>query len=156
MAIREARETLNWGKSVQCTPEGGSFVTPGIHQMDKFDPKSAYQRNVIFCPDMCIYEYDALDEAIASVNDTDAALSVSFLGDRSVIDDRRHLINVPNILVNLPTVEVEATLPLAGRFAGGLYRFHGPALALYLCLPQVVQDDDVSREIVRAWPWPLK
>jgi aldehyde dehydrogenase (NAD+) len=156
MALREAKETLNPGKSVSRTGEGGSFVTPGVHYMEKFDPKSAYQRNVIFCPDLCIYEYDALDDAIANVNDTDAALSVSFIGDGQIINDRRHLIRAPNVLVNLPTVEVEATLPLAGRFTGGLYRFHGPALALYLCLPQVVQEDEVSQSIVANWPWPKK
>ncbi len=156
MALREAKETVNLGRSIDRGSPGGSFVTPGVHWMDKFDSKSAYQRNVIFCPDVCVYEFDQLDEAITQANDTDAALSLSFFGDSQLIEDRRHLIKAPNVLVNLPTVESEATLPLAGRFTGGLYRFHGPALALYLCLPQVVLEDAKAQSIVSAWPWPQK
>ncbi|MEZ4743634.1 MAG: aldehyde dehydrogenase family protein [Bdellovibrionota bacterium] len=152
MAHRAAKKTILWGKSLELD-EGGSFVSPGIHLMEHYDSSNAYQENVIFCPDLSIYEYDVLDEAITDINDTKSSLALSFIGERHIIDEKRHQVNAPNILVNLPTVEVESTLPLAGRFSTGISRFHGPAMALYLCLPQIVQDDDVSRAIVNDWPY---
>jgi acyl-CoA reductase-like NAD-dependent aldehyde dehydrogenase len=153
MANREAKDTLLWGKALE-SDNSGYFVTPSIHYLDQFDNGSAYQGNVLFSPNVAIYEYDVLDEAIDKINTTDAALSVSFIGDPHIITKRKHQFLAPNLLVNLPTVENEVTLPLAGRLQSGHHRFFGAAVALYLCYPQVLcQNQDLVEEI-RQWPWP--
>jgi len=153
MANREAKETLLWGKALESNAKG-FFVSPGIHLMERFDNSTAYQGNVLFGPDIAIYEYDTLEDAIGKVNTTDATFAVSFMGDPKVIEPRRRMVLAPNLLVNLPTVEIEATLPLAGRLQSGHHRYHGPGIALYLCYPQVLQNDDAARSIVASWPWP--
>jgi acyl-CoA reductase-like NAD-dependent aldehyde dehydrogenase len=122
--------------------------------MDSFDAGSAYQSNVLFCPDIAIYKYDTLDSAIECINGTDATMAVSFIGDPEVLEARRDHFHAPNLLSNLPTVEVDATLPLAGRLHSGGHRFHGPGIALYLCYPQVVQVDAEAQKAVATWPWP--
>jgi acyl-CoA reductase-like NAD-dependent aldehyde dehydrogenase len=153
MAARESKQNYIWGKAI----EGGGngyFVRPGIHYLDSFDPQSAYQGNVLFSPDLALYGYDRLEQAIEMCNSTDAALAVSFIGDPDVVKKRREQFLAPNILVNRPTVEFEATLPLAGRLQSGHHRYHSAGIALYLCYPQVVQLPDDNEEMLSKWPWP--
>lgn len=152
MANREAAKTLLWGRSVESESKG-YFVTPSLHYLTKFDNSTAYQGNVLFSPNVAIYDYDVLDQAIEQINTTDAAFAVSFLGDPSVIEARRHLVLAPNLLVNTPTAEMEATLPLAGRLQSGHHRFHGPGIALYLCYPQTLSNDPEAEALIRSWPW---
>jgi acyl-CoA reductase-like NAD-dependent aldehyde dehydrogenase len=136
MANRESEKTLLWGRTVEGLP--GNFVTPGLHYLSRFDNASAYQGKVLFSPDVAVYDYDVLETAIEQIKTTDAAFAVSFIGDPEIIEARRHLFLAPNLLVNMPTAETEATLPLAGRLQSGHHRFHGPGIALYLCYPQVL------------------
>ncbi len=153
MAGRESEKTLLWGKAIENL--AGNFVTPGLHYVGKFDNSSAYQGNVLFSPDVAIYDYDVLDTAIEQINTTDAAFAVSFIGDPDVLRDRRHLFLAPNLLVNQPTVEMDTTLPLAGRLQSGHHRYHGPGIALYLCYPQVMALGGDNEAKIRSWPWPL-
>ena len=153
MASREAKRSPLWGKTLESNSKG-FFVSPGVHIVEKFDESSSYQSNVLFCPDIAIYEYDTLDGAIDSINATDATMAVSFVGDPKVLEARRDSFHAPNLLSNLPTVEIDATLPLAGRLHSGGYRYHGPGIALYLSYPQVVQIDETAQKTVGTWPWP--
>jgi succinylglutamic semialdehyde dehydrogenase len=151
MANRES-ETLVWGKVIESEAHG-NFVAPGVHYLKKFDNQTAYQGNVLFSPDVAIYDYDVLDDAIDCINTTDAAFGVSFIGDPEIIKSRRDLFLAPNLFVNIPTVETEATVPLAGRLQSGHHRFHGPGMVLYLCYPQVLSNDPVIESAIKDWPW---
>ena len=153
MANRESEKTLLWGQAIEEIPTG-NFVTPSLHYLGKFDNQSAYQGNVLFSPDVAIYDYDVLDNAIDQINTTDAAFAVSFIGDPEILADRRHLFLAPNLLINQPTVEMETTLPLAGRLHSGHHRYHGAGIALYLCYPQVMAKGGEAEAEIRAWPWP--
>jgi acyl-CoA reductase-like NAD-dependent aldehyde dehydrogenase len=153
MANRESEKTLLWGKAIETLPKG-NFVSPSLHYVTKFDDSSAYQGNVLFSPDVAIYDYDVLDTAIEQINTTDAAFAVSFIGDPDVLEARRHLFLAPNLLVNQPTAEMETTLPLAGRLQSGHHRYHGPGIALYLCYPQVLAHGGTAEAQIRDWPWP--
>ena len=137
MARREAKKSLATGKKIPEFREG-NFVMPGIHLMKQFDASSSYQSNVVFAPDIAIHEYDQVNDAIEAVNATDAAFVLSFFGDPAVIQEWRHHLLPPNVVLNGPTTEYEANLPLAGRLQSGHHRFHGTALALYLSYPQVI------------------
>ena len=152
MANREA-ETLLWGRAVEGLA-GGYFVTPSVHYVKHFDNTTAYQGNVLFSPNIAIYDYDVLDTAIEQINTTDAAFAVSFVGDPEVLKARRSLFLAPNLMCNMPTVEMQVTLPLAGRLQSGHHRYHGPGVALYLCFPQVLTQDTASEQLIRSWPWP--
>lgn len=151
MANRES-ETLIWGK-VKESESAGNFVTPGVHLVKKFDNKTAYQGNVLFSPDIAVYDYDVLDDAIDCINTTDAAYGVSFIGDPEIITSRRDLFLAPNLFVNTPTVEMDAATPLAGRLQSGHHRFHGPGIVLYLCYPQVLSSDSKNEALIKSWPW---
>jgi succinylglutamic semialdehyde dehydrogenase len=151
MARREAKRTISTGKKIS-ELRGGHFVTPGIHLMKQFDPASAYQSNVIFSPDIAIYEYTELDQAIEAVNSTDAAFAMSFAGDPEIIRNWRHHLLPPNVILNGPTTEQEIQLPLAGRLQSGHHRFHGAALALYLSYPQVIHSHGQAMdEYIATW-----
>ncbi len=153
MANRESEQTLLWGKVIEGQGKG-NFVSPSLHYVSKFDNNGAYQSNVLFSPDVAIYDYDVLDQAIEQINTTDAAFAVSFIGDPEVLKARRHLFLAPNLLVNIPTVEIDATLPLAGRLQSGHHRYHGPGIALYLCYPQVMSHSSEVEDLIKSWPWP--
>lgn len=142
MAHREAISTPIWGKVVEPNRLRGHFVAPGVHLFQEVDPRSAYQSNVLFCPDLAIYPYDTLDNAIQQTNATDAPFVVSFVGDRAAISDRRHHLRAPNIVINGPTTESDTSLPLGGRGQSGHHRFTGPGLGFSLTWPQALVERD--------------
>lgn len=136
MAHRDAEETLVWGRELE-NGHGGFFVSPGIHLMKEFDLSSAYQNNTLFSPDLAVYSYDVLNDAFDCLNSAGDCQSVAFFGDAKILRERSHLIRAANLMVNSPTTEEGITLPLAGAgLAGGVQRYHGPGLALYLSYPQ--------------------
>lgn len=153
MAGREAKETLLRGKSVEGMGSG-FFVSPGIHLMETVDPVSAYQSNVLFSPDLAIYEYDTLDNAIAQANATDAPFVLSFIGDPQVVEARRALIHAPNVICNAPTIELEASTTLSGRGHSGNFKFNGPGITAHLTYPQVIRQNPMDHKILATWPWP--
>ncbi len=151
MAHRDAKTTLRWGKAIE-TGTNGYFVTPGIHLMADFDPNSAYQSNVLFCPDLAIYEYDVLENAFAMMNTTDAPFATAFIGDAEILTSRTRQLVAPNILLNMPTVEYEAMMPLAGRWQSGEHRYNNAALALLLSYPKVIISQYQGSGPLKAWP----
>lgn len=153
MANRESEKTLLWGRVLE-TENLGNFVTPSLHYLDRFDNHNSYQGNVLFSPDVAIYDFDQLDTAIDCINTTDAAFAVAFIGDPTVIEERRYRFLAPNLLVNKPTVELDVALPLAGRLQSGHHRFHGASTALYLCYPQVIDVSEAEQNLIKSWPWP--
>jgi acyl-CoA reductase-like NAD-dependent aldehyde dehydrogenase len=136
MAHRDAARTLLWGKTIEGAP--GFHVTPSVHYVTKFDNASAYQGNVLFAPDVAVYDFDTVDLAISQINTTDASFAVSFIGDPEILVKRRAQFLAPNLIVNGSTIETSATLPLAGRLQSGHHRYHGPGVAFYLCYPQIL------------------
>ncbi len=136
MAHRESENDLSFGRSLEVDGDG-YFVRPGIHIMQNVDQASAFQANVLFCPDICVYAYDTWEHAIAGANATDAPLVTSVIGDEGALQDVHSLI-APNVFINHPTVESDATLPLAGNLQCGIHRYSGTALIMLLSYPQVV------------------
>lgn len=152
MAQREAKETLIWGGVIEDRNLGGFFVRPGLHYLEKMDQKSAYQSNVLFSPDIALYVFDDLDEAIEASNTTESSLCVSFYGDKSVVEKRFHMFSTPNLLVNLPTVEIEAHLPLAPKHRCVQHNSQGVGVALDLCYPQVLVINSEQEKMIAKWP----
>jgi acyl-CoA reductase-like NAD-dependent aldehyde dehydrogenase len=153
MAHREEAKSIHWGKSVDAKTDG-FFVRPGVHLMKEFDPKSAYQSNVLLCPDVCVYSFSDMDWAVERLNDTDAPFAMSFVGDASIIQKCSSRIRIPNIMINLPTVEIESSLPLAGRRHSGQHRFSGASLISMLSFPKAWQKAANFDGSICAWPAP--
>ncbi len=138
MANREAKETLFLGRSLEVEGTKGYFVSPAFHILDTLDSSSSYQNNVLFCPDVAIYPYDKLEDAIGMANATDSSLCVSFCGDQEVLKERAALLKAPNILMNQPTVEEEVNLPLSGRQQNSKHVYQGVGYVSALTYPQMI------------------
>lgn len=135
MAKREAKQTIQWGKTIDLGC-GGFFVTPGVHLMSELDNHSAYQSNVLLFPDLAIYAYDDMQGALRHLNDMSTPLVVSIItDDPSDADIAKMAFDAPNVAINLPTVEMEAQLPVAGRGPCGSVRHNGIGLVENLTYP---------------------
>jgi acyl-CoA reductase-like NAD-dependent aldehyde dehydrogenase len=138
MAKREAADTLVWGKALDCGT-GGFFVSPGVHYFSEFDAKSSYQSNVFMCPDISVYSYENIDQAVEQANETNAPFVVSLLGDEEKMFPLIPKLQAPNVLINIPTVGAELMASVAGRNLAGNYRFGGFSILSLVTYPQIWQ-----------------
>jgi acyl-CoA reductase-like NAD-dependent aldehyde dehydrogenase len=138
MAKREASETLVWGKAIDAGSDG-YFVTPGIHFFESFDASSAYQSNVFMCPDLSIYAYDSIEQAVSSANATAAPFIVSLIGaDSDRLASLTNGLDAPNVLFNQATVDISLFDAAAGRNIAGGHRYAGFQVANLLTYPQFI------------------
>lgn len=153
MANREGEETICWGRAHDSLSKKGFFVQPGVHLMKEFDAKSVYQSSVSLSPALAIYSYDVLKDVIDQINTGESQHAIAFFGDPEIVRDRSTHFIAPNLLINLPTVEIREALPLNIGTNNGQALYSGSALAYHLCYPQIVVDSLETREIMRSWPW---
>lgn len=153
MAKREAQETLLWGKAYD-TGTGGYFVSPGVHVVDHVDTNKAYQSNVLMSPDVALYRFGSLDEAIDGANATDAPLVVSIVGDTNEWEKDQQRFFAPNIVANLPTTAIEHNFPVTGKLHCGHHRVSGLGLVYLLTYPQSVTKKPQNGAPEYTWPWP--
>lgn len=151
MAKREAEETLVWGKAFE-TGSSGYFVSPGVHLFSSFDESSSYQSNVFMCPDLVVYAYDSIDEAIEWANSTRACLVTSVLGDKKSVAPLLSRIKSPNVMCNLPTVGFIDRPSLAGKELCGGRRFGGIGLISLMTYPHAIMTNDNS-DFPTIGPW---
>lgn len=151
MAKREASDTWVWGKGFP-TGTPGFFVTPGVHFFEETTQASSYQSNVLMCPDLSVYRYKDVEEAIAATNDTDASLVTSLFGDVDQVRPWVSLLKSPNVLINLPTVGLDVFLPVAGRKLCGDYRLNGLGIAFLLTYPQATKVAHSDLREFQGWP----
>lgn len=152
MANRNSLETIYWGREIDEPWAKGYFVSPGIHLMEDFDPNSSYQNTVLFSPDIAIYPYDVLSDAIEYINSSSPNFVTSFFGDQHIIEERCQLFQTPNILVNSPTTEFELAHPLPPRSHNSHHRYHGINLAFHLLQPQVLSSQADFESEFALWP----
>ncbi|RZA14429.1 MAG: aldehyde dehydrogenase family protein [Proteobacteria bacterium] len=151
MAKREATDTWVWGKSFS-TGTSGYFVSPGIHFFDELSQASSYQANVLMTPDVSVYRYKDVEEAIAATNDTEASLVTSLFGAAETVKPWVPHLKSPNVLINLPTVGLDVFLPVAGRKLCGDYRLNGLGIAFLLTYPQAIKVGHSDGHEFHAWP----
>ncbi len=151
MAKREASDTWVWGK-VFNTGTTGYFVSPGVHYFEDIDSSSSYQSNVLMCPDVAVYAYKNVEQAIQAANTTDAPLVNSLIGPVARVKPLVSQLRAPNVLLNLPTVGLDVNLPVAGRKLCGDYRLNGLGIAFLLAYPQACQYSPRELSDFAAWP----
>lgn len=151
MAKREASDTWVWGKAFS-TGTNGYFVTPGVHYFEQMEQTSSYQTNVLMCPDLSVYRYKDVEEAIAATNNTEASLVTSLFGNAETVRPWIPHLKTPNVLINLPTVGLDVFLPVAGRQLCGDYRLNGLGIAFLLTYPQSTKLGHSDGHEFHAWP----
>ncbi len=152
MAKRESTDAISWGKAID-VGTNGYFVTPGVHVFDKFDGTTSYQSNVILCPDIAVYPYNEIDQAIAWSNHTKASLVTSIVGNVAAIKPLLPALKAPNVMLNQPTVGAQVHPTLAGRELCGGHRVNGLGLLALMTYPQACHGYEDSEEILKVWPW---
>jgi succinylglutamic semialdehyde dehydrogenase len=119
MANRENAENLMRGKALELEYKG-HYVTPSIHLVKSFDPKSLYQKTEIFGPNVAIYRSSDFDKTIEMVNSTGYGLVMSIftknreLYERALLGARVGLLNL-----NRTTNGSSSKLPFGGMGKSG-------------------------------------
>ncbi|NRA65192.1 MAG: aldehyde dehydrogenase family protein [Pseudobacteriovorax sp.] len=152
MAKRESAETISWGKALDLGT-GGHFVTPGVHIFDEFDDTSSFQSNVFMCPDVAIYPYETMDQAVTWANTTNAPLVCSLYGDEKIIREFLPQIEAPNVMLNEPTIGVRVQPTLTGKQLCGGHRVSGVGILSLLTYPQACHSSEEAKNIINSWPW---
>ena len=102
-------------------PDGlsGHYVTPGIYQL-KFNPKSVFQTEETFTPQVCIYETDSLKEALKIINHSGYGLVLSlFSEDKKIQEEVFHGAKTGLLNINRSSTGASARLPFGGMGRSG-------------------------------------
>lgn len=152
IAKREGAESLMRGKSLELDHEG-FYVTPSINLVDKFNPKSFYQQNEIFGPNVAIMVTDSFDEALLIQNSSGYGLSMALfsedksLYDRALIEARVGLLNW-----NRTTNGASSRLPFGGMGKSGNDRPSAHFAVQYCTVPVASLEDKGVFESAKMMP----
>jgi succinylglutamic semialdehyde dehydrogenase len=142
IAKREGAESLMRGKALNLEHEG-YYVTPSINIVQKFDPKSVYQKSEIFGPNVAIYTVDDFDEAMMIHNSTGFGLAGALftkdkaLYERALLEARVGVLNW-----NRTTNGASSKLPFGGMGKSGNDRPSASLSVLYCTVPVASLEDN--------------
>jgi aldehyde dehydrogenase (NAD+) len=115
IAYRESKETLRWGKAIE-TPQGGYFVSPGVHVMEaKKIVSSIYGSNALFGPDLCLVAVQSDEDVQQILNTLPSIHSAALHTAATSVESFSQNLAIPMFLKNKPTTLLNPTLPTAGR-----------------------------------------
>ncbi len=152
IANRENCESLMRGKSLDLKQKG-YYVTPSIHIVNKFDPKSIYQKSEIFGPNVAIYTVKDYDEALKIVNSTGYGLVMSLfskneaLYKKALLEARVGLLNF-----NRTTNGASSKLPFGGMGKSGNDRPSAHYAIQYCSVPVASLEDPTGFDGTKAFP----
>ncbi|MCB0410955.1 MAG: aldehyde dehydrogenase family protein, partial [Bdellovibrionales bacterium] len=116
-----------------------------IHVVKKYDPKSVYQNNEIFGPNIAVYESDDFTEAMRIVNGGGYGLAAALftqnreLYDRALIEARVGLLNW-----NRTTNGASSRMPFGGMGKSGNDRPSADFAVQYCSVPVASLEDQTS------------
>lgn len=143
IANRENCDSMMRGKVLDLKTKG-HYVTPSIHLVKKFDPKSIYQKSEIFGPNVAIYTVNDFDETVAQVNSTGYGLVMALfskdesLYKKALLDARVGLLNW-----NRTTNGASSKLPFGGMGKSGNDR-PSAHFAIQYCTVPVASLEDMT------------
>lgn len=152
IANRENCESLMRGKSLDLKHKG-HYVTPSIHLVKKFDPKSVYQKSEIFGPNVAIYRSSDFDETMNMVNSTGYGLVMALfskskaLYEKALVDARVGLLNW-----NRTTNGASSKLPFGGMGKSGNDRPSAHFAIQYCSVPVASLEDPTPFERAKMLP----
>ena len=130
IAESEKAEAIMRPKSLEGVPRKnrkplpiGHYVSPSIHKVALWNPKSAYQTHELFGPDLFFCPIDSFEEGIAAVNSSPYGLVSSlFGGDNALFNRFADQVECGLVYWNRPTVGASAKLPFGGWKDSGNHR----------------------------------
>jgi succinylglutamic semialdehyde dehydrogenase len=132
MAVREGCEEIMRGKHLE-REKRGYFVSPSIHIVPNVDPKSVYQKNEVYGPNVAFYKISQLDEVPTILNLPMHQLVTSvYTHSREVYLRILEETKVAIMNWNHPTTAITPRLPISGLYKSGNNRPMG-LLALHQC-----------------------
>jgi len=141
IAKREGAESLMRGKSLSLDHEG-YYVTPSIHLVPSFDPKSVYQKSEIFGPNVAIYTIDSFEEALTINNSSGFGLVMSlFSKDRALYERALIEAQVGVLNWNRTTNGASSKLPFGGMNKSGNDRPSAHMAIQYCTVPVATLED---------------
>jgi succinylglutamic semialdehyde dehydrogenase len=142
LAKKEGAQELLKGAPVS-TRFPGFYISPSIHFIKK--PKQnrerrGYRYDEIFGPDVAVYLFDDLEEAIDLHNDSRYGLVASvFTRRKSIVDECYRRLEIGMLHVNRPTVGSSPLLPFCGIKASGNHFPAGSFSPYYCTYPVAIQ-----------------
>ncbi len=144
IAARENCESMMRGK-VMDLKHKGFYVTPSIHLVDKFDPKSVYQKSEIFGPNVAIYKVNDFDHSLDIINSTGYGLVMALfsknkaLYEKALLEARVGLLNF-----NRTTNGASSKLPFGGMGKSGNDRPSAHFALQYCSVPVASLEDPTA------------
>ena len=152
IARREGAELLMRGKALE-VGYPGHYVTPSITLVNRHDPKSVYQKNEIFGPNVGLYKVEELEEAIEINNSSGFGLAMSvFSKDRAVFDQALVEAKVGILNWNRTTHGASSKLPFGGLGKSGNNRPSGHYAVQYCTSPVASLEDRTLFEETQQLP----
>ena len=152
MANRENCESVMRGKSLDLEVKG-HYVTPSIHLVKSFDPKSIYQKTEIFGPNVAIYRSSDFNNTLDIVNSTGYGLCMSLftknmdLYNEAVLKARVGLLNL-----NRTTNGASSKLPFGGMGKSGNDRPSAHFAVQYCTVPLASLEDPTPLDKTKLLP----
>lgn len=152
IANREDCESLMRGKVLD-SKHKGYYVTPSIHLVNKFDPKSVYQKSEIFGPNVAIYQSSDFDEAMKIVNSTGFGLCMAlFTRDKSLYEKSLFAARVGLLNWNRTTNGASSRLPFGGLGKSGNDRASAHYAIQYCSIPVASLEDFTGFDATKIMP----
>lgn len=141
IAKREGAESLMRGKALDLD-HPGYYVTPSINLVNKFDPKSVYQKSEIFGPNVAIFTVDSFEEALEINNSSGFGLVMSiFTKERALFEKALIEAKVGVLNWNRTTNGASSKLPFGGMNKSGNDRPSGNMAIQYCTVPVASLED---------------
>lgn len=152
IANREGCESMMRGKSLDLKNKG-YYVTPSIHLVPKFDPKSVYQKSEIFGPNVAIYKSSNFDETLDIVNSTGYGLVMAlFSKNRALYEEALLKARVGLLNWNRTTNGASSRLPFGGMEKSGNDRPSAHYAIQYCTVPVASLEDPTPFDKTKMLP----
>lgn len=141
IANREKCESMMRGKALDLKYKG-YYVTPSIHLVNEYDPKSVYQKSEIFGPNVAIYKVNDFDRTLEIVNSTGYGLVMAlFTKDQSIYQKALLEARVGLLNLNRTTNGASSKLPFGGMGKSGNDRPSADGAIQYCTIPVASLED---------------
>lgn len=152
MANRENCESLMRGKSLELDYKG-YYVTPSIHLVKSYDPKSVYQKTEIFGPNVAIYRSSDFDHTMEIVNSTGYGLVMAlFSKDKNLYQEALLQARVGLLNWNRTTNGASSRLPFGGMGKSGNDRPSAHFAIQYCTVPMASLEDPTGLDRSKLLP----
>lgn len=142
IAKREGAESIMRGKALSGLSHEGYYVTPSINLVNKFDPKSVYQKSEIFGPNVAVYTVKEFDEALMINNSSGYGLVMALFSKNRALYDKALLSAKVGLLNwNRTTNGASSKLPFGGMLKSGNDRPSAHFAIQYCAVPVASLED---------------